>query len=121
LLTYFATSDGVTSGHSPSPAGHVATCFTTPNCAMLCYPALSRAIDIASDTAIQTQSLVVSMSGLPTSAISVSTAINNNFLRSVITDKPNQWSRNTYLCTTTPPLPLQHFPLLDPHPQQPWK
>jgi hypothetical protein len=101
LPAFFATSDGMTSSHSPSLAGHVLTSFTTRNCAMLCYPALSRAIGIVSDTVMLTQ-LVVSMSNLATSAISVSTAY-NNFMRSMITDNRSVVSQH---------LPLHNYPTL---------
>lgn len=101
MPAFFATSDGMTSSHSPSLAGHVVTSFTTRNCAMLCYPASSRAIGIVSDMLMLTQ-LVVSMSSLATSAISVSTA-SNDFMRSMITDNRSAVSQR---------LPLHHYPTI---------
>lgn len=91
----------MTSSHSPSRVGHVVAFFTIRNCAMLCYPALSRAIGIVSGMLTLIQ-LVVSKSGLATSSISVSLA-SDNFMRSMMTDIRSVVSQH---------LPLHQYPTL---------
>jgi hypothetical protein len=92
----------MTSSHSPSPARRVVTFSTDPNSEMPCYLASSPAIGIVSVMPMLTRS-AVSMSNSATSAISVSTASNNNLVRQMITDGRSVVSQY---------LPLHHYPTL---------